>query len=544
MTDTTSAEKQSAAVTSVFASGGLLLLKIIAAVVTGSLGIIGEVAHSLIDLGATIVTWFAVRVSDRPADEDHHFGHSKVESVAALAETGLLLVTAIGLGAAAIYRFWSNSHEVTFSWLAVGLLVLTIAVDFNRSRMLNSAAEKTASEALAADALHFSMDMWSSLAVLLGLAGVALGYIWVDSVAALVVAAFIAWSGIQLGIRTIATLVDQAPAGIAETVRQIADAHTGVLEVSRVRVRPSGSGIFIDLMVRVSRMMPLTSLTAMKKEIAEKISSAIGNADLTITTEPIELDTETVVDKVMLLARHNNLAIHHVLVQNLDGKLSVSYDLEMDGKMSLAKAHETATHLEDTVRAALGDNVEVETHIEPLPPEIIMGHDADAAGIKKIEAQLLRLRQGWPFGRRNPQRPSAQSNVRRLRLLPLPLSTQHQRKRRTHRHRPARGPTQGHKPADIAGCRPCRANQALSRRFRCPASPFHLSQLLGLAFWWNGRMRRSKSLIICDLQQSLKRLETRSLCQISQFHRHVSSVLSDLCWFWWLVFQPVKCFWV
>ncbi len=391
MTDTTSAEKQSAAVTSVFASGGLLLLKIIAAVVTGSLGIIGEVAHSLIDLGATIVTWFAVRVSDRPADEDHHFGHSKVESVAALAETGLLLVTAIGLGAAAIYRFWSNSHEVTFSWLAVGLLVLTIAVDFNRSRMLNSAAEKTASEALAADALHFSMDMWSSLAVLLGLAGVALGYIWVDSVAALVVATFIAWSGIQLGIRTIATLVDQAPAGIAETVRQIADAHTGVLEVSRVRVRPSGSGIFIDLMVRVSRMMPLTSLTGMKKEIAEKISSAIGNADLTITTEPIELDTETVVDKVMLLARHNNLAIHHVLVQNLDGKLSVSYDLEMDGKMSLAKAHETATHLEDTVRAALGDNVEVETHIEPLPPEIIMGHDADAAGIKKIEAQLLRL---------------------------------------------------------------------------------------------------------------------------------------------------------
>jgi cation diffusion facilitator family transporter len=391
MSDTPSTEKQNAAATSVFASGGLLLLKIVAALVTGSLGIIGEVAHSLIDLGATIVTWFAVRVSDKPADDDHHFGHSKVESVAALAETGLLLVTATGLGAAAIYRFWSKSHEVTFSWLAVVFLVLTIAVDFNRSRMLNTAAEKTASEALAADALHFSMDMWSSLAVLLGLGGVALGYVWVDSVAALVVAAFIAWSGVQLGTRTIATLVDRAPAGIADTVRDIADAHPGVLEVSRIRVRPSGSGLFVDLVLKISRMMPLTSIAAMKKQIAARINSSIGNADVTITTEPVELDTETVVEKVMLLARHDSLAIHHVLVQNLDGKLSVSYDLEMDGKMTLARAHETATQLEDTVRAALGDNVEVETHIEPLPPEIIMGQDADAASLAEIESQLLKL---------------------------------------------------------------------------------------------------------------------------------------------------------
>ncbi len=391
MTDTSSAEKQTAAATSVFASGGLLLFKIIAALVTGSLGIIGEVVHSLIDLGATIVTWFAVRVSDRPADDDHHFGHSKVESVAALAETVLLLMTAIGLGGAAIYRFWSNSHEVKFSWLAVALLLITIAVDFNRSRMLDKAAEKTASEALAADALHFNMDMWSSLAVLLGLAGVALGYVWVDSFAALVVAAFIAWSGLQLGTRTIATLVDRAPAGIAETVRDIADAHAGVLEVSRVRARPSGSGLFIDLVLKISRMMPLTSIAAMKKDIADRISASIGNADVTITTEPVELDTETVVEKVMLLARHDSLAIHHVLVQNLDGKLSVSYDLEMDGKLSLAKAHETATHLEDTVRAALGENVEVETHIEPLPPEIILGQDADAASLEKIQSQLLKL---------------------------------------------------------------------------------------------------------------------------------------------------------
>jgi cation diffusion facilitator family transporter len=393
LTDSLSSEKTHAATTSIFASAGLLVLKIIATIVTGSLGLLGEVIHSLIDLGATIVTWFAVKVGDRPADDDHHFGHSKVESVAALAETVLLLVTAIGLAIAAIYRLWGGMHDVTFNWIAVGLVVITIAVDFNRSRMLKKAADKTASEALAADALHFHMDMWSSLAVLIGLAGVALGYSWVDSLAALAVSVFIAGSGIQLGARTIATLVDQAPAGIAETVREIADEQPGVLAVSRVRARPSGAGIFIELTLQISRMMPLTTLTAMKQVIADRVGAAIANADLTITTEPIELDTETVVDKVALLARHDNLAIHHVLVQNLAGQLSVSYDLEVDGKMSLADAHETATKLENNVRAALGENVEVETHIEPLPPDIIMGRDAELSELKHLQSQLFNLAQ-------------------------------------------------------------------------------------------------------------------------------------------------------
>jgi cation diffusion facilitator family transporter len=391
LADTQTSEKHHAATTSVFASAGLLLLKMIAAFVTGSLGLLGEVIHSVIDLGATIVTWFAVKAGDRPADEDHHFGHSKIESVAALAETVLLLVTAIGLALAAVQRLWGGTHEVTFHWIAVVLVLITIAVDFNRSRMLKKTADKTASEALAADALHFHMDMWSSLAVLIGLGGVALGFAWLDSLAALAVAAFIAVSGIQLGARTIATLVDQAPAGISETVRTIADDQPGVLAVSRVRARPSGAGIFIELTLQISRMMPLTTLTAMKQVIADRVGVAIANADLTITTEPIELDTETVVDKVALLARHDNLAIHHVLVQNLAGKLSVSYDLEVDGKMSLAEAHETATRLEGNVRTALGDDVEVETHIEPLPPDIIIGRDAEPSELKYIQNQLFNL---------------------------------------------------------------------------------------------------------------------------------------------------------
>ncbi len=392
MTDAShSSEKRLAAGTSVLASGGLLCLKVVAALFTGSLALIGEVVHSLIDLGATIVTWFAVKWGDKPADDDHHFGHSKVEAVAALAETILLLITALALAGAAIYRLMSGVHDVTFSWIAVLLIVITVLIDFNRSRLLGRTADKTGSEALAADALHFHTDMWSSLAVLAGLGLMAMGITWGDSAMALVVSAFIGWSGWALGTRTIATLVDRAPEGIAERVRSIAENEPGVLDVARVRVRPSGAGLFIDVGVRVSRLMPLTSVAETKQNLGDAISKAVSNADVTVTADSVELDSESVVDRVMLLARHDGLAIHHVLVQQVGRKLAVSYDMEVDGATSLAAAHDVATRLEGAIRHALGEAVEVETHIEPLPPQIIVGQDAPDTDLATFETKLRTL---------------------------------------------------------------------------------------------------------------------------------------------------------
>ena len=167
--------KEKVALGSIAASGGLTLAKGIVGALTGSLAILSEAAHSLIDLGATVMTYFAVRISGKPADEEHHYGHGKVESVAALAETALLFVlSGVVIWEAAHRLLGGQGHVVEATVAAFAVIVVSIVVDFFRARLLYRVAGETASEALEADALHFGSDMWSSIAVLVGLGGVAL----------------------------------------------------------------------------------------------------------------------------------------------------------------------------------------------------------------------------------------------------------------------------------------------------------------------------------------------------------------------------------
>src|SRR5262245_18860247 len=231
--------KQRVALTSIAASAGLTIAKGIVGIATSSLAILSEAAHSLLDLAATIMTYFAVRVSGKPADEEHHYGHGKVESVTALAETALLFVlSGIVIWEAAQRLSTGDAHAVEATYWAFGVIVLSIVVDFLRARALYRVARETSSEALEADALHFGSDMWSSAAVLAGLGAVALGYPWADSAAAIVVAVFICIAGWRLGRRTVETLTDTAPPGSADTVTAIATRVPGVVAVERVRVRP------------------------------------------------------------------------------------------------------------------------------------------------------------------------------------------------------------------------------------------------------------------------------------------------------------------
>jgi len=222
--------KQRVALTSIAASAGLTLAKSVVGVATGSLAILSEAAHSLLDLAATVMTYFAVRVSDKPADAEHHYGHGKVESVSALAETALLFVLSGVVIWAALQRLvGAEGHPVEATPWSFAVIIGSIAVDFFRARVLYRAAAATASEALEADALHFGSDMWSSIAVLVGLAAVARGYAWADPAAAMIVALFICVAGWRLGRRTIDTLTDTAPAGAA-------DAITGI--VARIEAAP------------------------------------------------------------------------------------------------------------------------------------------------------------------------------------------------------------------------------------------------------------------------------------------------------------------
>jgi len=393
-------EKERVALGSIAASGGLTLAKGVVGVLTGSLAILSEAAHSLLDLAATLMTYFAVRISGKPADEEHHYGHGKVESVTALAETALLFVlSGIVIWEAVARLTGGQAHAVEATVWAFVVIVVSIVVDFFRARLLYRVAKETSSEALEADALHFGSDMWSSAAVLVGLVAVAFGYPWADSAAAIIVAVFIIVAGWRLGHRTIETLTDTAPAGAAEKIRAITERSPGVVSVERVRVRAAGPVLFVDLVVAVSRTLPLDRVAALRERVERAVRAEFPTAEMTVNTEPVALDDETVLERVMVIARNRALAVHHVTVQAIGERLSVSLDLEVDGRLPLGRAHEIASGLEDAVREELGPEVEVETHIEPLQMSGLAGRDATSERAAAMRTELAALARGLGFVR-------------------------------------------------------------------------------------------------------------------------------------------------
>ena len=382
-------EKEKVALTSIAASAALTVAKTVVGVLTGSLAILSEAGHSLIDLGATVLTFLAVRVSGRPADEEHQYGHGKFESVSALAETALLFLLSGVVIWEAVKRLTEHEdHVVIANAWAFAVIAVSIAVDFFRARALSRTARETHSQALEADALHFSSDLWASLAVLIGLVGVRFGIWWADSTAALVVAVLVCVAGWRLGKRTIDTLTDVAPAGATEVITAVAAKVPGVVAVDHVRARAVGDKTFVDLTVAVSRTLPLDRVSAVKDAVAVAIRQRLPRTELTVTTEPVALDNETVVDCVMVIARNRALAVHHVTVHDLEDRLAISLDLEVGGKLSLREAHAIADSLEAEIAAELGAAVEIDTHIEPLQPHRAAGRAAPPERVKAVEIAL------------------------------------------------------------------------------------------------------------------------------------------------------------
>lgn len=383
--------KERVALTSLFASLALTIAKAIVGVMTGSLGILSEAGHSLIDFGATVMTFIAVRISGKPADDEHHYGHGKVEAISALAETALLFLLSAAVIFEAIRRlfFHEGVHVEATIW-AFAVMAGSVVVDFFRARALSRAAKATGSQALEADALHFSSDLWSSLAVLVGLGGVWLGLPWADAVAAIAVAILICLVGWRLVRRTVDTLTDAAPRGVRERVVEIARRMPGVVAVERIRVRSSGEKDFIDLDVAVNRGLPLDRVSAIKDRLSAAILKDSPRTEVNVTTEPRAVDDETIHEKVMVIARNRALAVHHVTVHEIGDRLSVSLDLEVDGKLTLVDAHRIADQLEEAIEEELGPTVEVETHIEPLQP-IDAGREAPPERVAVVTAALAEI---------------------------------------------------------------------------------------------------------------------------------------------------------
>ncbi|MGH6766981.1 MAG: cation-efflux pump [Bradyrhizobium sp.] len=388
MTAPVHSAKARVAAISIVASAGMAAAKFVVGIAIGSLALVSEALHSSVDLVATVITWLVVRFSDRPADAEHHYGHGKLESLAALGVIAMLYVLAGGIVVAAYGHLREGVPPPTLSAIPFAVLLVDIVVNLWRALVLHRTARATKSQALAADAMHFASDVLGSVAVIIGLSLSGLGYAWGDAAAAIGVAVVISALGLRLARSTVETLLDQAPAGVSEKAAAAIRAVPGVVDVERLRARMVGPTHFIDAVVQVPRTYPIDRIDEIKRRAQAAVTDALDDADLTFTAVPVARNNESLRERIMVIARNSGLAIHHVTVHDLGGKLTVSIDLEVDGGMALAAAHEIAQDLERSIREEFGDDVEVDTHIEPLEPELPLGTDAAPYRIDAIRTAL------------------------------------------------------------------------------------------------------------------------------------------------------------
>ena len=373
-------EKRAVAGNSVLAALVITILKIVVGLATQSLGILSEAAHSGLDLVAALVTFFSVRVADKPADADHQYGHGKVESFSAFIETGLLLLTCVWIVYEAVRRLFFQSVEIEPTSYAFLVMLLSMGVDVWRSRALGSMAKKYDSQALEADALHFSTDIWSSGVVIFGLAlvwaGRAYRVEWLrqaDPIAALFVACVVVTVSWRLARRTMDALLDAAPAGMRNQILGRIATVDGVLEVERVRIRKSGNRYFADVSLGLARNFTFQRSEQVSDMVTARVREVLPDADVMVHSVPRARHSENIFDRIRAVATRHNFNVHDISVQDLGGELHVEQHLELDEQMSMKDAHDEVTHLEAEMREEIPEIATILTHIESEPATIESG---------------------------------------------------------------------------------------------------------------------------------------------------------------------------
>ena len=375
-------EKRRAALLSVGSALLLVSLKGFLVIRTGSLGVLSEALHSGLDLVAAIITFLSLRVSDQPADERHPYGHGKFENFSAFVETGLLVLTALYVIYEAFDRMFFHSAHIRPSVTAILVLLGALAIDITRARKLTQVAQKYSSEALEADALHFSTDVWSTIVVIAGIGLVWAGEKWnlpwmvyADALAGLAVAAIILWVGSRLGKRTLDALLDAVPQGLQEEIAGALRKMDGVLSVERVRLRRAGNRYFVDATVSVPRTASLEQVHAWSDAIETRVGEIVPS-DVVVHAEPRAPQGEPFFDSIRAVAQRMGLAIHDLSAQQNKEQLFVELHLEVDPHLALKEAHGRATQLEEAIRELRPEPTEVNIHIEPLGTAISLTEES------------------------------------------------------------------------------------------------------------------------------------------------------------------------
>jgi cation diffusion facilitator family transporter len=356
---------------SVLAAVFLTGMKLGVGILTGSLGILSEAAHSGLDLIAAVVTFLAVRVSALPPSQRYTYGHGKVENLSALVEAVLLLVTCGWIVFEAVTRLLFKTVSIELNLWAFLIMAASILIDFTRSRALGRVARRYGSQALEADALHFATDIWSSAVVLLGL-GLVLAAKWTgiealakaDAVAALAVASIVIYVGVQMGRRTIFSLLDGVPPGLRDEIEQ-AVRVPGVMGVKRARVRRSGPETFADFQLAIPRDISLEQAHEIASQAESAVREVLPRADVMVELLPGRSEDEQSVTTVRTLAARFGMGAHSIRIYDTGGSRSLELHLEVSDRLSVEEAHLQATEFEQAVHRSLPSLQRVTTHLEP-----------------------------------------------------------------------------------------------------------------------------------------------------------------------------------
>jgi cation diffusion facilitator family transporter len=381
-------EKTTVALWSIGAAVFLITAKTVVGVMSGSLALLTDAVHSLLDMGASIITYFAVRISDKPADQDHQFGHGKIESLGALLQIIFLLGACAWITFEAVHRIQRQEFGVELNVWAFAVVISSIVIDYNRVRALRRVAVKYSSQALAADALHFTADIYVSSVVLFGLGAVQLGLPLADPLAAILVSLFIIFTAVRLARKSIDVLLDRAPSDAEVVIKETVALFPEILDIKNLRLRTDGRTTFAVLDLDVDRSLTFSRVDDLKSRLETELCRRLPQPDLTITLTPQSSGSEMVADSIRYVVSGFGLNLHHLIVRDDPTGYFASMHIEMPGDMTLEAAHAKATEITKKLHEAIARLAKVVIHTEPHHP----GDAAQFPGEMELEETAARIK--------------------------------------------------------------------------------------------------------------------------------------------------------